>query len=49
MGGKNKISLAKRAAHKKGWQTISYTCRGVEVTRHIHRLGSFWARILFFL
>ena len=31
--GKNKISLAKRAAHKKGWQTISYHCRGVEVTR----------------
>ncbi len=31
--GKNKISLAKRAAHKKGWQTISYQCRGVEVTR----------------
>jgi len=33
--GKNKISLAKRAAHKKGWQTISYHCRGVEVTRQI--------------
>jgi hypothetical protein len=31
--GKNKISLAKRAAHKKGWKTISYNCRGVEVTR----------------
>ena len=31
--GKNKISLAKRAANKKGWQTISYHCRGVEVTR----------------
>ena len=31
--GKNKISLAKRAAHRKGWQTITYNCRGVEVTR----------------
>ena len=31
--GKNKISLAKRAAHKKGWQTIAYHCRGVEVIR----------------
>jgi hypothetical protein len=31
--GKNKISLAKRAGHRKGWQTISYNCRGVEVTR----------------
>ena len=31
--GKNKISLAKRAGHRQGWQTISYDCRGVEVTR----------------
>ncbi len=31
--GKNKISLAKRAAHKKGWQTICYHCRGICVTR----------------
>ena len=31
--GKDKISLAKRAAHRRGWQTISYHCRGVEVTR----------------
>lgn len=31
--GKNKISLAKRAAHKQGWQTITYNCRGVCVTR----------------
>ena len=31
--GKNKISLAKRAAHRQGWQTIAYACRGVEVTR----------------
>ena len=31
--GKNKISLAKRAGHRKGWQTITYSARGVEVTR----------------
>ena len=31
--GYNRISLAKRAAHRKGWQTITYDCRGVEVTR----------------
>ena len=31
--GKNKISVAKRAAHRQGWQTITYNCRGVEVTR----------------
>jgi hypothetical protein len=31
--GKNKISLAKRAAHRKGWQTITYNCRGASVTR----------------
>ncbi len=31
--GKQKISVAKRAAHRQGWQTITYTCRGVEVTR----------------
>ena len=31
--GKNKISVAKRAAHRQGWQTITYPCRGVEVTR----------------
>ena len=31
--GKNKISLAKRAAHRQGWETITYHCRGVEVTR----------------
>ena len=31
--GKNKISAAKRAAHRQGWQTITYNCRGVEVTR----------------
>lgn len=31
--GKNKISLAKRAAHRQGWETITYDCRGVKVTR----------------
>jgi hypothetical protein len=31
--GKNRISLAKRAGHQQGWSTISYQCRGVEVTR----------------
>ena len=31
--GENKIHLKKRAAHREGWQTITYNCRGVEVTR----------------
>jgi len=31
--GKKRISLAKRAGHRHGWRTISYQCRGVEVTR----------------
>jgi hypothetical protein len=31
--GQNKISLAKRAGHRQGWSTITYHCRGVEVTR----------------
>ena len=31
--GKNKLSLANRAAHQKGWETISYDCRGAEATR----------------
>jgi len=31
--GKNKIHVAKRAAHRHGWQTITYNCRGVQVTR----------------
>ena len=31
--GKNKISLAKRAGHRQGWSSITYPCRGVEVTR----------------
>jgi hypothetical protein len=30
--GKNRLSLAKRAGHKEGWQPITYPCRGVEVT-----------------
>jgi hypothetical protein len=30
--GKNRISLAKRAGHRQGWSTITYHCRGVEVT-----------------
>ena len=28
-----KLSLAKRAAHRDGWQSITYGCRSVEVTR----------------
>jgi hypothetical protein len=31
--GENKLDLAKRAAHTQGWDTITYDCRGVEVTR----------------
>ncbi len=31
--GKNKLSLAKRAGHRQGWQMITYSARGVEVTR----------------
>lgn len=31
--GKNKISLAKRAGHPQGWQSITYDCRGEKVTR----------------
>ncbi|HHM13140.1 MAG TPA: transposase [Planctomycetaceae bacterium] len=31
--GHHKISLAKRARHHQGWQTITYHSRGVEVTR----------------
>lgn len=31
--GKNKISLAKRAGHQQGWQSITYDCRGEKVTR----------------
>jgi hypothetical protein len=28
-----RLSLAKRAAHPQGWQSITYQCRGVEVKR----------------
>lgn len=31
--GKNRISLAKRAGHREGWQAIEYDCRGVRVRR----------------
>lgn len=31
--GKQKINLAKRAAHRQGWQTITYRSRNEQVTR----------------
>lgn len=31
--GEHAIDLAKRAAHPQGWQSITYRCRGHEVTR----------------
>lgn len=31
--GKNRIHLAKRAGRKTGWQSLTFTCRGHEVTR----------------
>lgn len=31
--GENKIDLRKRAAHRQGWETLTYVCRGHEVTR----------------
>ena len=31
--GSSKISLAKRAAHRNGWESITYDCRGEKVTR----------------
>ena len=31
--GKQRIHLAKRAAHRRGWQSITYDCRGHQVTR----------------
>jgi len=31
--GHHRIRLAKRAGRRQGWQTITYRCRGVEVTR----------------
>jgi hypothetical protein len=30
----DKLSLAKRASQPAGWQSLTYNCRGVEVTRH---------------
>jgi hypothetical protein len=29
----NRLSLAKRAGRRDGWQTITFLCRGVEITR----------------
>lgn len=31
--GTNRIHLAKRAAHRQGWQSVTYHCRGQDVTR----------------
>jgi hypothetical protein len=31
--GKNRLSLAKRAGRREGWQSVSYRCRGIDVTR----------------
>ena len=31
--GNNRISLSKRAAHRQGWESLTFNCRGVEVTR----------------
>jgi hypothetical protein len=31
--GSHRISLVKRAGQSRGWQTITFRCRGVEVTR----------------
>jgi hypothetical protein len=33
--GKHRIDLAKKAASDKGWETLQYMCRGVQVTRRI--------------
>ena len=45
--GKNKLSLAKRAGHQEGWQSITYPCRGVEVTHEVRDIlesyGARWA------
>ncbi len=32
--GFNRIYLSSRFGHKKGWQSISYVCRGVALLRH---------------
>lgn len=31
--GENKLSLKKRAAHAQGWESLTYRCRGANVTR----------------
>jgi hypothetical protein len=31
--GENRINLAKRAGHREGWQSVTYCCRGADVTR----------------
>jgi hypothetical protein len=31
--GKNRINLVKRAAHRQGWESVTYPCRGKDVTR----------------
>jgi Transposase DDE domain len=31
--GSNRLSLIKRAGQSRGWQTITFLCRGVEITR----------------
>lgn len=31
--GKNRISLAKRAGRRDGWQSVTFFCRGIEITR----------------
>lgn len=33
--GDERISLSKRAAHRNGWELMTYHCRGVEVTRQV--------------
>lgn len=33
----DKLSLAKRAGHRRGWRTITHLCRGEEVTRAYKR------------
>jgi len=31
--GKNRIHLAKRAGHAKGWESVTFLCRGIAITR----------------
>ena len=33
--GTQTINLAKRAGHRKGWETVTYDCRGKQVTRRV--------------